>query len=433
MQQRNMLFAAFISLLMVSCGGGDGTPLSPVAAPTDCSISEQNRFVHELLKDRYLWYREVPVSIDYSNFDSPQQTLDFIKYHDKDRYSFITEAQAFDSLFNAGQYIGYGFSYLIDTMGRVKLKFVYHDSEAGRAGLQRGDEILTINGQTVAKINAAQSWDTVFGADKQGVPLDMLVRKKDGSTLTVQMKKSIVNINTVLSYSIIHQSAENIGYLMFNSFLSTSLSELEPVFAEFKAQGVSRVILDLRYNGGGSVFVAEELASYLYDNQNSQQLFGLLQQNDKHRELNSRYFFHSKANELHLQQLVVITTGATASASEMIINGLKPYIEVKTVGSTSYGKPVGMNGREFCGKIILPITFQIYNVRHQSGYFNGIPADCNVADDVSYTLGDQREPMLAEALRMTRGMACSRTSARPATRPPVASHAPPLRDMIGAI
>jgi len=431
----------FVSLLVVSLfitgcnGSSDNGNLLPQSA--GCSIPEQNQFVHELLLDRYLWYREVPATIDYADFDSPEQTLEFLKYQEKDRFSYIAKKAAFNSLFGAGQYVGYGFSYFLDSDARAWFKFVYDDSAAGRAGLERGDEIISINGQTVEQISAALAWDTIFGDAKIGVPVSMVVGKKEGSIADVQMEKSVVNINTVLYSSVIDQAGEKLGYLVFNSFLGTSVDELDTVFAEFSAQGVRRLILDLRYNGGGSVSVAKELASYLYNNDASNQLFTMLEQNDKHRALDSKFYFSSKVNELDLQQLVVITTGSTASASEMIINGLKPFVPVKTIGSKTYGKPVGMNGFEFCDKIMLPITFAVYNADHNGGYFDGIEADCAADDDVSAAFGDTvNDPMLAQALRVTAGQNCSaqkpaltRAMAAPA---PVPAHQASLQDFIGA-
>jgi C-terminal peptidase prc len=427
-----IIFILFSSLLAGCSDSDNNGTLIPQAV--DCSIPEQNQFVHELLQDRYLWYREVPASIDYADFDSPEQTLDFLKFEEKDRFSYIADAEEFSSLFGAGQYVGYGFAYFIDDGGRVWFKFVYNDSEAGRAGLERGDEILSINGETVEQISTALAWDTVFGDAKVGVPVSMLVRKKDGSTADIPMQKSLVNINTVLYSSVIEQNGAKVGYLIFNSFLSTSVEELDDVFAEFSAQGVSRVILDLRYNGGGSVSVARDLGSYLFDNESADQLFTVLEQNDKYRALDSEYFFTSKSNELDLQQLVIITTGSTASASEMIVNGLKPFVPVKTIGSKTYGKPVGMNGFEFCGKIILPITFAVYNADHQGDYFDGIAADCAAEDDVSFAFGDSADPMLAEALRATQGQGCSANKPAPGkTRSNQAAPVPSLQEIIGAV
>ena len=385
----------------------------------ECSIPLQNRFVHEVLQDLYLWYREIVPDIDYSRFTSPEQTLDFLIDHEQDRFSSITRADVFDSLYNEGQYLGFGLSYSIENDGTVWVRFIYHDSAAGRAGLQRGDRILSINGQTVEQISAAFGWSEVFGPAEEGHAVDLLLQKQDGSMVTVNLLKSLVDINTVLHRSIIESESGAIGYLLFNSFLNTSNAELAEVFAEFKAAGVDRLILDLRYNGGGSVAVATQLASYLYQPASSTTLFGRLQYNDKHSSSNRDYYFKTLFDGLALDELVVISTASTCSASEMIINGLRPFIKVSTVGSTSCGKPVGMNPFEFCDKVLLPVTFAVFNAANEGDYFDGIAADCAATDDLQHAFGSLQEPMLAEALYVSRNNSCSAKAAqgsRPASQ-----------------
>ncbi|MBT6454873.1 MAG: hypothetical protein HOK37_04950 [Gammaproteobacteria bacterium] len=169
------------------------------------------------------------------------------------------------------------------------------------------------------------------------------------------------------------------------------------------------MVLDLRYNGGGRVSVAQNLASYMVPTTSSTDLFALLKQNDKHQDLNYSYYFKTMVNELDLDRVVVITSGSTASASEMVINGLKPFVDVKTVGNKTYGKPVGMNPVEFDDKVILPITFATYNQDGEGEYFNGIPYDCFVRDDLNSAFGDPEEGMLAEALVVSQNGLCSAT------------------------
>ncbi|MCK5662371.1 MAG: hypothetical protein KAI17_02745, partial [Thiotrichaceae bacterium] len=197
------------------------------------------------------------------------------------------------------------------------------------------------------------------------------------------------------------------GYLAFKSFLATSDAELKVVFSDFNAAGVNKVILDLRYNGRGRVSVARNLASFMVPSSLTNELFALLKQNDKHQDLNSSYYFKSMVNELDLDRVVVITSGSTASASEMVINGLKPFVDVKTVGNKTFGKPVGMNPVEFDDKVILPITFATYNQDGEGEYFDGIPYDCFVKDDLNFDFGDPLEPMLAEALVVSQKGTCS--------------------------
>ena len=394
---RNIITVLLCNLLLSCSGGNSGD---------ECSIPEQNRFVHELLLDQYFWYQEVEPTLNYKDFDSPEQTLDFLKV-DIDRFSYIADAEEFYNLFTQGQVIKYGFSFLVQSDNTVQIRYIFDDSAAGRAGLQRGDSILSINNQPVAQIISTIGWEAIFGPDEEGYPVDMLVRKSTGDIVDIHMEKSVVNINTVLHRSIIENGSDKVAYLVFNSFLSTSIAELTEVFAEFKAAAVNKMVLDLRYNGGGSVTVAQYLASWMLNTSATTDLFALLKHNDKHQDLNQQYFFKSLQNELALEQITVITTGATASASEMVINGLKPFVDIKTVGATTVGKPVGMNPTEFCDKMILPITFSGYNQDGEGEFFDGIAANCGAEDNLDFAFGDTQDPMLKEALFVSLNNVCS--------------------------
>lgn len=235
--------------------------------------------------------------------------------------------------------------------------------------------------------------------------------KKNGDLISIHMEKTVVNINTVLHHSIIQNGNEKVGYLVFHSFLATSKAELVDVFNDFKAAGVTKMILDLRYNGGGLVDVAQSLASAMVTTNTATDLFTVLKYNDKHQDLNNEFFFLSLENELDLEQVTLITTGATASASESVINGLKPFVDVKTVGSTTFGKPVGMNGFEFCGNVMLPITFAGFNQDGEGDFFDGISADCAAEDDLGFSFGDVKGPMLSEALAVSQSGSCSSAKA----------------------
>lgn len=425
---RNLRYLLLLlSSLIISCDDGGSVTDS-------CSIKQQNRSVHEILLDKYLWYQDVPSIIDFSydDFDSPQQMLDFLIDQDRDRFSYLTQADDFDSLYNEGQYVGYGFSYWPRSDGTVVVRFVYSDSPAGVAGLERGDQILSINDQSVADIINALAWDTVLGPSEVGYPVDMVVRKADGSTIALSMEKAVVNINTVLHSSIIDNGSESVGYLVFSSFLGTSNEELAEVFEEFHANSVRRLVLDLRYNGGGSIAVANNLASYLFAN-NQREVFAELVYNGKYQS-NSSYVFNDLLTDaLDIDQLVVITTAATCSASEMIINGLDPFVEVITVGETTCGKPVGMNPFQFCDNILLPVTFSIVNRDGVGDYFDGLPADCPAQDDPSVSFGDRLDPMLSEALYVTQNSSCSPISRSIPSRPDAQSKPLPssLRFIIG--
>ena len=129
--------------------------------------------------------------------------------------------------------------------------------------------------------------------------------------------------------------------------------------------------------------------------------------NDKQTSQNTSYRFESKPQALQVPRLVVIATRGTASASEAIINGLRPYMDVKVVGDTTYGKPVGQVSFDFCDKVLYPVAFAVTNSNGQADYFNGIPADCAAGDDLDHAIADAREASLAEALSVMRTGHCS--------------------------
>ena len=354
--------------------------------------------------ERYYWYEDIPQSIDYDDFESSDELLDFLKNDEFDRFSYITSQSSFESLFSAGQYVGYGFGFVVESDDKVFTRFVYDDSPVGREGIIRGDEILSINDQLVAEIIAEDGWSSVFGPSEIGIPLSLEVRRADNTTETLDVTKDVVTINTVLHHEVIEISGIKTGYLVFNSFLSTSRAELESVFQEFSSAGIDELILDLRYNGGGSVAVGRDLASYITDG--SSNTYVELRHNDKNQHRNFTYFYRNLAHDLDLDAATIITTGATCSASEQIISGLAPYMEVKTVGNTTCGKPIGMNSENFCDKTLLAINFASFNANGEGEYFDGLEATCGAEDDVSFRFGDINEPMLNTALELNDSGSC---------------------------
>lgn len=432
MRLHKSILALILIPLLVSCDHTNG--LIGEDAILSCEIEEQNRFVHEFMKEFYLWYEEVPATIDYSAFASPTETLDFIRFQSLDRFSFITDASAFTSLLSAGQFIGYGFSFQIGNDNRLRVRFVYDDSPAGRGQMQRGDEILSINGQSASSLIISDSLTSALGPASIGFPISLQLLKADDSTVTLDMQKEVVNINTVLHASVLNTSPRPTGYLVFNSFLTTSSAELEQVFNEFRTESIDRLILDLRYNGGGSVDVANNLASWLNRVEDRGQLFMQLIFNDRLQSNNQSYFLVPMVDALELQQLIIITTAETCSASEMIIDGLRPYItDIKTVGSTTCGKPVGQSPVQFCTNMLVPVTFRSVNSEGEGDYFTGLGVDCAAVDDVDQAFGSSDEPMLQEALFLAENQTCQpvlRGAARPG---PTASTYPvnSLRAIIG--
>jgi carboxyl-terminal processing protease len=409
----SIICAVFLCLFL-SCGsdsGSNSTNSGLVVAGSidytaeECSVSGQNEFVYQVMNDTYLWYDNVP-SVDPSQFDSPEELLENIRYSELDRWSYITDQEEYNNYYEEGRYIGFGFS-MLDTGVEIRVRYVFQDSPADREGMERGDRIISVNGKTVEDIEAAAEWDTIFGEDEVGVQATLQVEKPDSSQINITLEKEWVDINTILYHSILERNEVKVGYIVFNSFLMTSLDELTPVFTLFKNEGVTELVLDMRYNGGGRTLVAKYLADLIGGRNTEGNIFQKFVHNEKYSDWNSAVRFSAYSISLDLDRVIVITTGNTASASEVVINGLSPFIDVVIIGDTTSGKPVGMYGHDFCDKHISIIEFKVANADDESDYFNGIPPDCIAADDISMQFGDVLEDSLEEALNYIERGECS--------------------------
>jgi len=359
----------------------------------NCSIAEQNRYVYNFMEDRYFWYDQMP-EVDFKSYSSPEALLKDLKYS-LDKWSFIINKKALDDYYSGKGYIGHGFK-MVTVNGKVTIEYVYKNSPADEKGMQRGDEILEINGKDVSGKSLAEI-SALLGAYKEGIENSLKLKKPNGDTYTITMQKKLIDIPSVLEYKVLNSNNKKVGYLLFDKFIETSKKELNDAFAYFKEQNIEELVIDLRYNGGGLVSMANHLSSLINENF-SGDVFAKLIFNDKHRERDSTYIFSNPSNALALNDVYFLTTNNSASASEAVINGLKPYINVNIIGTKTHGKPVGMVGGEFCDKYIIPIEFEIVNSNNEGRYFNGINPTCNVADDFTHQLGDSNEKLLNEAL-----------------------------------
>ncbi len=399
-----IIFFVFLCLLL-SCGSDSGSSISDTDlvvagrisyTAEECSVEGQNDFVYRVMTDTYLWYDMVP-QVDLLDFGSPEELLSNIRYSELDRWSYIADQDDYYALYEEGRYIGLGFS-MINTEGEILIMYVFNDSPADQSGMERGDRILEVNGKTVEEIETNDEWDTILGEDTVGTPVNLLLEKPDNTQVDLTLEKDEVNINTVLYSGIIENEGIKIGYIVFKSFLMTSLDELTSVFTQFKEEGVEELVLDLRYNGGGRSVVAKYLADLIGGENTSGNIFQKFIHNDKYTNWNNDISFSNYSISLDLDRVFVIATGSTASASEMVINGLRPFIDVVVIGETTSGKPAGMYGHDFCDKHISLIEFKIANADDEGDYFAGIAPDCISDDDLTKQFGDLQEDSLKEAL-----------------------------------
>jgi C-terminal processing protease CtpA/Prc len=177
------------------------------------------------------------------------------------------------------------------------------------------------------------------------------------------------------------------------------LPDLTSAVQTFVQQGASELVLDLRYNGGGDVATSRDLASLIAGARVAGQTFVQLRYNDKNQASNQTYAFNAPSTSIpNLPRVFVIVTGSTASASELVINGLKPFMNVVLIGSTTYGKPYGFAPYDYCGTTYNAVNFDAVNSAGVGGYTSGFEPTCPVADDLDHPLGDPNELDLKTAL-----------------------------------
>ncbi len=402
------LFFVVISVFITTpgCGGGSDND-SYIENPSDCSIKAQNEFLYKTLKDSYLWYDKVP-DVDYTSYLSPEELLEELKYNELDQWSYITSKEEYYNYFEEGKYIGIGCKLKYDDDNNFIISVVYRDSPVYNAGLKRGDKILEINNKTIEEIEDNKLWDTIFGKDEKGTTVNLKIEKLNGKIQQLNLSKDMVTINPVIYYNVLNHNNHKIAYLALGSFIETASAELDNAFAFFKQNNADELILDLRYNGGGRLHIARDLASLIaFKDAISNQLFEKTIHNDKYSHRDHEFKFKEMENNINLDRVFVITTSSTCSASESVINGLKPFIEVVSIGSTTCGKPVGMYGHDFCDKHISIIEFKGINTDGEGDYFQGITPGCFAHDDLDKAIGDIQEDSFKKALYYIDNGSCS--------------------------
>ncbi len=351
-----------LSLLVLSaCGSssnGLGNAIGDGLDESACSTVGQNRFVYEVMQDIYFWNNFLP-TVNPDSYASPEALLEAIRYQVLDTsFSSIVDEEDNTLFFEQGQYIGVGVS--LRTIGdQVFIGQVFADSPADQAGFLRGFEILEINGQAVAGLIAADGVSDAFGPDEVGTQVDLRYRDLQSNELTITVAKALATILPVPLSRVFDVNGVQTGYINFRTFIEPSFSALNDAFASFRSQGVTELILDLRYNGGGRVSVAEHLGGLIGGAGTSGRVYSNWVHNANNVSRNRTSFFPNPSQSLGLSRLVVITTSSSASASELVINALRPYVQVVLVGSTTFGKPVGSYGFPFCGKVLNPISFSL--------------------------------------------------------------------------
>jgi len=396
---------------------GDDEPGIP--SPASCSPEDYNQYVYDVMKRFYYWYDEVDPTnqIDPKDtiaYPTPHDLVKALRYEPFDRFSGVGDATTHNQFFGEGVFLGTGLRLLTDEItGDLMIAYSFTGSSAYDNGIRRGDRIVEINGYAANGLSG-DDWIAAWGPSETGVQVDLLVHRAGDPTQEeiITVTKSLVSINTTQYSTVIDTGSKKVGYLHFTNFLSsTAVEHLESKFSDFTQNNINELIVDLRYNGGGSVKTARFLGSLIGGEKTANGLFTKLIFNNKSDGYNgyteSFNFLSEVSNSLNLSRVVFITTGASCSASELLINSFIPTtdIDVVVIGKTTCGKPVGFKPQTHCGNALSFVNFEIKNAANQGGYFDGIGAGysglgafCDAEDDITSPLGDINESSVASAL-----------------------------------
>lgn len=356
-----------------------------------------NKELYDLMNDYYLWYNQMP-SVNPDEFASPVELMDALRVNPPDKWSYVTTRTELEAYYNQGAYVGFGFGSGFNSDGELFLSFVFKNSPLYAQGINRGWQIISIDGQTPTPEN----YSSLIGPSEAGLSKIFVFKSPAGTTHEYTFTKAAIAMNTVLMDSVYTFDTKKIGYFVLESFISTSEAELNTVFADFKSKGVTELIVDLRYNGGGQVDVSSYLANLIGGSVAFGKIYTKSYHNDKNTNLNDYILFNANDYSLPLNKVTFITTQSSASASELLINGLKPFLGVTLVGEKTHGKPAGMYVFKFNDPSIdwafVPICFTMRNANNEGDYFDGIPVNISAADDITLPFGDVNEASLNAAL-----------------------------------
>jgi carboxyl-terminal processing protease len=334
----------------------------------------------------------------------------------------VTTPQADSSFLQGGQFVGFGFRTRIDG-DRLFIPEVYEDSPAEDGGLARGTEITHIDSGSgfvpvATLLQADPNLEQAFGAATEGVQLGFRFIQVGGQQLEDVFVKRIVTIAPVPPGStrilaLPSNPAVPVGYVNLRTFISTADAPLRSAYAQFRAQGVQYFIVDLRYNGGGLVSIADLVGDLNGEARDPTDVFETMRFKPAKSGSDSVRRFIGQPQSVDPVRIAFIMTEGTASASELVVNAMKPWAEVAIVGADTYGKPVGQTAFDLngCDLRLRLVTFRITNADGEGDYYEGLadtlPFACAAEDDLTRAPWDPDESSTAEALGWLGTGACS--------------------------
>jgi len=388
-------FALFIGFAVVSCRKNHDVVSREIKNDTAANYA----------RDIYLWYNNIPPSFDAHTFSDPNAVMEGIRTFSSepgftmpvDRWSFAILKTDWEKL-STGVGGDFGLNVFFFTNDDLRVSYVERESPAGKAGIKRSWHIKQINGNS--NITTANAADIIKAVYQSSVGT-FLFGRSNASDTTITIKANSYKEHPLLFDAVYSTGNSKTGYFVFNSFLGDTdeiKNEFVRIFDKFSAEHVQDVVVDLRYNGGGYVAVQNLLADYLVPAAGDHGVMLTEEFNDRYASYNVTEKFAKKGN-LNLNRLFFIVSQNTASASELLINSLIPYMDVQLIGpSHTHGKPVGFYPISVFDWYIFPVSFRTINKNGDGNYFNGLNLDYQVVDGLNKDWGEAGEGCLSSVL-----------------------------------
>lgn len=491
---RTAFAASCLALLLAACGGGgggssggstskdfppSGTLAAQCIAPRSGSnpatgqpyadkagsAATEKAWLRSWIHEFYLWYSEVP-DPDASAYATPQDYFDVLKTpaltpsgREKDQFHFTYATDKWIAESQSGVTAGYGVEW--SSISRkapreIRVAYLQPGSPAEAAGLTRGMEVIAADGIDVIYSSNVDGLNAAMFPDQVGATHTLTVRDPaTNTTRDVVLTSTAVTLSSVMNTRTLDTADGKVGYLQFNDHIAPAEADLVNAISQLKAQGIKDLVLDIRYNGGGYLAIASQLAYMVAGPATTTgKTFERTVFNDKYpntdpitgRALTPTPFYNitlgfslaygQNLPTLGLKRVYVLTGSGTCSASEAIINGLRGVgVEVVQIGSTTCGKPYGFYPQDNCGTTYFSIQFRGVNAAGFGDYADGfVPAGsgsaglpgCEVADDFAHGLGDPAEARLAAALSYRANGVCPAQTAARETRIAAISSGPAI-------
>jgi carboxyl-terminal processing protease len=424
------------STLAQQCAANNA--LAPTASRT-ADLDRERRWVRSYMDEAYLWYREIPsVNTTDANFNLPSVPDSLDNYFRalktrattasgklKDEFSFTYPTLAWEQLSGSGIVAGFGAEWILGSPTpprNVHVAYVDPGTPAAAQAVTRGSRVISVDGVSIDD-NTSTGIDIINAglfSPVSGQRYTFVFADLSGAQRTVSMTAAQVTKTPVQNVSTITTPSGRVGYMTFNDHILPAEGQLVTAFTQLASAGVNDLVLDLRYNGGGFLYIASQIGYMVAGSSRTvNKTFEKLQFNDKraaetNNPDNTTPFYNVASGEantgttanaplptLNLARVYVLASPGTCSASEAVVNGLRGVgVDVILVGGTTCGKPYGFTAKDNCGISYFPIEFKGVNQLGFGDYADGFAptATCTVPDDFTKALGDSTEGMLAAAL-----------------------------------